>query len=922
MLTHRNRLSFWRRLPACGRLAGLLAALCLFNNIVWAQSPLPLRVGPLTPVACKPATSFSTIVRLYNTASDTLHLTMEMAANAYFKGLQGSKTNITIAPSDSIALSLRFVNTWGRINGSYELGIWLRSAGGQQTQISIPVVLEGGIQPGVYAEVMQEKMLVLPGSAVVNLPVHIRSMLPENTPLFIEQLPGTQSLKLAGSPLAVRLPSVRDTTLSLSFFRERNTAPGNPTPVVLQVRDAAGKVWTTFNFLPQLLASSRSFYQPGPAPAGITLAANFSSLGRGSYQHEYRWALSPLTNQGPFSAQVSYQEEQPFGTRRMQNTWVQYRRNNLHWIAGSQNGFHELNLQGRGFAATQSFRDDKIQASAWLIDQNPNLLAPLGKGYQVERIASGQIRMQGKADGHTLVNGSWFQRRQNQSMGQLVFAEWQPASKSKQVLLLRLGMSREHFELSDTSLNGWSGRLEWKHTGKKTQWFALGQLATPTYAGQMRGQSQFTFQTTHNLAQGQALLVRLSAYQLQTDRNLVKIYGSNQFIATQSAEVDYSVRKGSWTGNWRAYLLQQKQMLPLMLGQSQLASLSPRTAAGLNGKAGPIFFSTLWDAGWQQAAMNGNKQKGTLAWKSNTQLTWKTLSVQATVQQGAYYVAELLDQVYTGRPFGSLIFNGAYACNLGKSGSLQASLFTTKNNVQQGWFSSAIIQGRWQVKQKWQGTAMLLYQESTGLQANIGVQQTFALRQRPANSTHFSLQVFEDKNGNGTREADEQFASGQIVQVDDVLLITDKQGFLKIKHISKGRHQIRILSKGSAAKAMVARSVHVTGKDVLVLGIPPIFTIQGKVVANKDRYTGVAESVGGVKVVIAGADGEQFAFTREDGFFTFEAPAGEYRVYLSQQQAVAATTIFVHPQQGFTGKLELVWTAGERPVQVKKVKIQ
>lgn len=882
---------------------------------------MPVHVSIPANTRCQPATSFVTPLYLRNTAPDSVHLTIDIAPDKYFKFLGKSRLNYALGPSDSMVVPLRFVNTWGRINGNYKLEIRLQAAGGREQLVHIPVVMEGGIEPGVYAEVMQDKMLVLPGVTAINLPVHIRSMLPENPTLFIEQQPGVQALKLASNPMAIVLPSVRDTVLSLPFLREQNRSVNNTAPIVLQVRDVSGKVWSTFNFLPQMLSSSRTLYTSATAPSGISVGTSFNSMAQGGLLQDYQFAFHPVDARAQFRTQLNYQVEGGRSIERMHNSWVQFRHNNTQVTAGSQNGFHELNLQGRGLAITQADTGEKVVASLWLVDQNPNLIASLNGTDKTERIASAQLSIRGNKGGQTLFNGSWFRRYQNPGHGQLVFGEWQAANRSRHFFSLRLGLSREQLVVTDTALHGLGSHLEWKHNGKKTQWYGMAQLATPAYAGQMRGQRQLTLQAVHAISLQQSLSLQLRAYQLQTIPKLVKVYGSSQFLLVQSADIDYTYQKNEWAWHMRSYLLQQQQTMPLLLKQTKLSSLSMRSSVGLSGKIGGLFFNSLLDGGLQRPIVEDGKQKSFLAWKSNTAVNWHSISIQASTQHGAYYLTELLEQVQTGRFFKSIMFNSSYAFNLGKKGSLQGTLLAARNSMQQGWFQSAVLQGLWRPKEKTLATAMLMYQGGVGLQGSIGLQQTFSIRKRPSNSTRLFMQIFADRNANGIKDAHEVFVPGQIVQVDDVLLITNGEGELKLNYITRGQHVIRVLSKGSASKAMVTRTVDISGKEIMLIGIPPVHIVQGKVLANKDRFTGIAEHVGGVKLMVAGADGEQVAFSREDGHFSFEAPAGEYRVFLAQQQA-AASTIYIDSQQGFTGKLELIWTAGERPVQVKKVKIQ
>lgn len=902
----------------------LLLPFLLLVQVLAAQA---LRFMAPSMVYCQPDASFSCNAILYNAGTDTVSFVQQPFENAYFLQLQASGATRVIAPGDSMRLQLRFLNRLGKINGDYQLPIVLKPASGNPVRILFPVRLHNGMEPRVFAELLQEQVLVMPGEMDIKMPVRLRSFLPAGTPVVLELARPHNSFQLQQPHTLLYLPQMRDTIIQISLMRmvEKKGSFADALPVQLHLRTEGGSELARFTFLPQVLASARPLFFSGKPASGLRLGVATAFSNTGSLQTDYTAAYQPGSPADPLAWQLHYRQFSDVAFRQMNASWLQYKKNGSELHLGTINDYHELNLQGRGVRVTQNLGTDKWQVRGWWVDNNMNLLSSYKSG-GTEQVKSAELEYAGLKGGSVIVNSSWFQRRYSFSQGNLQFAEWRPHSQNNNFLAVRVGTSMERFAAHDTLLRGVSTQLEGQVLGKYIGWFGQSLYASPGYAGNQRGLLSGTLQGNLRNTSQYNVGMRWNLFSLKIPDALQRMVGAQQQLnQTFELQTAFMLRKTSVS--LRPYLLMQQQQFPLLLAQAKLRSEALNTSVMIGRSLGKVHIGGNWDGGLQQTVRDAVKNKANLAWRSSLNLSYQQLLLSATMQKGGYYLWQQQAAAAEKVAFRNYSFNAAYGGAIGKHLLVQSSAFAAYNSVLRFWQYSMVQQLSFTAG-PYTAQASLLYTagNSSFVQVSAGVQRQFLVQHQPKDVVKLRIGIYEDKNGNAQRDEREPWVSGQLVEVDGILMVTNTEGFLYISSIKKGTHQLRILPKGNAVKPLLEQQLTLANSKDMVLGIPPLFTIKGRVIARADRYTGKAEQVGNIRVVLSGTNGELTSFTLADGSFSFDAPAGTYQVLIDQlrrrKAEGAQVGVVVDPQKGFAGNLELVWTAGERPVQVKKVKIQ
>lgn len=913
--------------PLLRRLAGC-ACLTFMACILRAQTKdgALLRYLPPAHVTCTPMGSFVCTVFVYNPTNDTVYFTQQPFTSDYFVQLGQAGSRRGIAPGDTIQLRFRFVNKYGRINGLYQLPMMLQPESGPLLSISLPVQLVQGMEQRVFAEALSDKLWIMPGMQQVMIPVRMRSYMPAGTLVLFELAEPHPSLMMAQSQVMMQLPQLRDTIIQLPMVRltPKKGMQLSDRQLAIRVVGADGRILTSFSLLPYVLTASRTLISPDAPAAGLQIRTGVGLQSGGGQQEELSLSFQPAQPIGSLAGQLNYIRFGATGQHQLNGTWLQYRTQHQTLQAGNIADFHELNLLGRGMRLSHQMPIQKIQADVWLIDNNLNLLAPFSG--PTDHTLSTQLTLGAIKSGELLLNTNWFRRSNSFSSGNLQFVEWHTTSGEKGLLSARIGTSHEHFSRLDTALRGVSALLEGAFSVMKINIRGRFYYASPTYAGNQRGLLNGSLNAAITQSKSYSLNLRYSLFANQVSPVLWRIF-PQQPMQMQTLETDAGFRFGQTTLNIKPYYLQQHQQFPLLMGGGELRSRALNTSILMSHRIGNLGLGFNWDGGLQQKMPAGKPVTTSLAWRSSVNLSWRKFTVSGFMQQGGYFLAEQQSALTTGDPFRNITTSAGYGSPLGKHWSVMTTVSSTYNSIFGIWQHNAFQELRWS-KDAWQAGATLMYFGGRQglLQTRVGVQKNFSFQPHKRHLLQVAVKVFEDHNGNGLHDENELLADGNLVRINGMIMITDASGMIRLNGLRPGTHLFEVLSKGISNTLLMAKRVELKSKATLMLGIPPLYEITGTVITREDRFTGKAEATGNIRVTLSGSDGEHIAFTNNKGVFRFQAPAGNYQVFITQLQGrqIPGTSapITVHPQQGFTGKLELVWTAGERPVQVKKVKIQ
>ncbi|OLY90820.1 hypothetical protein SAMN05444008_12354 [Cnuella takakiae] len=905
-------------------LAYLVLLLVPHGGHTQSREGIPLEVLPPELVTCTPAGSFVSRVLLHNLTSDTVRFVQRSFASDYFIQLGDQGRQLQVAPGDTIRVSLRFLNRYGRINGRYQLPVVFVPEGGSPLSLNLPVQLVQGMEPRVFAEVMQDKVWVLPGMQQLSVPVKMRSFLPSGTPVVLEMAEPHPTLQLLQPRVVVRLPQLHDTIVQLALVRlpTKTDMVTADKPLAVRVSTMEGRMLTSFSFLPYILATARTMFTTPGAMEELKVATAMGIRQGGGMQQELSLAYKLAQPLGALSGQLNYTRFGDANLNQLNASWLQYRNKTQAILVGSISDFHELNLQGRGVRLSQAVPGKNLHADVWVMDNNTNLLAPFTGAS--DQTVSTQLTYGGFKGGDVVVSSNWFQRGNTFSHGSLQFAEWRPRPDKEEFLTVRLGTSVEQYAKLDTTLRGVSALVDGGLKTKWINWRGRYSYASPAYAGNQRGLVSGTVQATVNTLQRYSLNFRYNLFAHKVAAQLWKVFPQLP-MQMQTLEMDASWRLGQSTLSFKPYYLKQKQQFPLLLGGGGLSSQAMNLSVLLNQRIGKIGLGLNWDGGLQQKMPPGKPVTTSLAWRAAANLSWNKISLAAFMQQGGYFLAEQQAALSTGNTFRNFTATGGYGTAIGKNWFVQSAASGSYISLFSQWQYSLLQDLRY-AKGPWQTAASLMYfgNRSGMFQARIGVQRSIALHPERRHLLQVAVRVFEDQNSDGVHDTGEPYTANQLVRVDGMLMITNSEGAIRLSGLTKGVHRFEVLAKGLSNSLLLTRQFDLQTKATLSLGIPPLYPVAGTVLSSKDRFTGRAETVGNIRITLSGPFGEQVTFTNAKGAFSFIVPAGQHKVYITQLHNTnhpgTSAMVNVDPQQGFTGKLELIWTAGERPVQVKKSK--
>ena len=147
------------------------------------------------------------------------------------------------------------------------------------------------------------------------------------------------------------------------------------------------------------------------------------------------------------------------------------------------------------------------------------------------------------------------------------------------------------------------------------------------------------------------------------------------------------------------------------------------------------------------------------------------------------------------------------------------------------------------------------------------------------------VQLYNDLNGNGKREASEPALVNVPVAVGDEIFITDKKGGIRYRNIDPGHYEINML--GSKSGDLIpsegpVKTVVVNGHTTVAIPFKSGRIIKGKVTVILDSLSNTIFTADMIKVTASDSANRTYTtLTDNNGEFRFIVPEGKFRVYLN-----------------------------------------
>ncbi len=144
------------------------------------------------------------------------------------------------------------------------------------------------------------------------------------------------------------------------------------------------------------------------------------------------------------------------------------------------------------------------------------------------------------------------------------------------------------------------------------------------------------------------------------------------------------------------------------------------------------------------------------------------------------------------------------------------------------------------------------------------------------------VKLLMDQDGDGQASAGDEPVIGQFVAVDSHWLITDEMGRIKAINLDRGEHTLdlgQIKERGWQVIGANFKTFVVNEDMEMVILLKQTKVIEGSILVDRDKHSKWFFDLDYIRVEAISKTGEVYtALTNDDGFFSMNVPAGEYKV--------------------------------------------
>ena len=858
-------------------------------------------------------------------------------ANKYFKFINVSSKLVHLAANDTALINLKLLNVGARLNGCYLIKVNIVNAADSayKTLYVFTVQVYNGLSKTVDIRLTQNRFLLEKSTQSFELPLvfknngldtlHYHAAIFSQAPLFFVKLDpsATKPFHLPEGESRINL------LCNINALRLFNKKTNNS--FIVEIRDVNNDVVQQFNVFLHTLSSKVVFNNSANniySENNLVLENNFyyNKIGGSSNNFSISKALKAVGNGIGFN--VNLQKSAYSAAAQLNNTFVDLRRGALYLKVGNISELHELNLSGRGVQAKMYLgKNNNRQIECWAIDQQYDLLKKFSTDKSKQVIS---LRYQQKMPQQGLefsLSSNVFQDGWHNSKGQLYFGNIKKILPKHQTIALLWGTSIENFQHLDTvtSQSGFAHKLDYDNLQQKWQTHFSWYQSSRNYAGARQGTLLLDGYFRYTINRQSSLTYRLNTN--NSDRPLYDrdSVNGNFYNNTTINEIQLQTVMFKNKIFIRPYLYEQGFFRNSNLNKFDYptAAHSSRLELGMQRNFMRSSYVVKLDGG------SMNYQKDSISntigsFKLDAFVSYKHFNFNLLLQQGPYYVYDVFN--VKNNKYSSQAFNVGYQKKLLALLDYSMNFSFNHNSYSKGarYFMTQNLS--WQIKPdfKMRGAINLSRANELPLstQVNIGLLKTFSLKPSSGNNVALHLQIFEDINNDGLKQATEKWLPKLLIQIDEQELITDKRGGVVLKNVKPGNHTAGVIVGAIGQRNYFEKTFSVIRNSHIIWGIPRKFDISGIVIPAKNRFDSTKVDVESIRISFRDSlSNEYYALTTKTGTFSLQLPPGNYRAYLTalkkDNDNNFGTPFIVDPVNGYAATIELILPNIGRKAEVK-----
>lgn len=460
---------------------------------------------------------------------------------------------------------------------------------------------------------------------------------------------------------------------------------------------------------------------------------------------------------------------------------------------------------------------------------------------------------------------------------------------------MELGLSNEKGLLNKDKNNG--GTLGLNYNAQLGHWkiHSMNSYGTKSYAGLNRGTFQFNQRIDRTIEDNKKIFVGYQisqmspeylTYQREQGPTVGNIY-PEYFHSIQTMEAGYQFSIRSWNFLLSPQIEQQKSKISTdiheLLAYRLLTNIG--TSLGSHG----AYLTTEYSYSTANQGMDWFN-----GLRTDMLYRFRNFSVNSSVQWNPTNVIDLNSFYYDERNFVNYNLYGSYnfqALNRTLNGFLSAGI--NYSGLYQNTYNNATFNLEYKVSPSWSATGYFNYSTYRSIEDNGYVGENYQIRMglkkyfRTATSTgnhKVRFLLFEDDNYNGLRDKDESVLPNEIVKLNDIIAITDKNGKVYYQNVPTGKYKLKV-NESTGARLMIDPVLMVNKKVEMEVGLVKKVKVSGKLSEVREPYDELGTDVTGIMVYAKNENGYiQTAIVNQFNEFEFFLQVGTYDIYIENDK--------------------------------------
>lgn len=479
-----------------------------------------------------------------------------------------------------------------------------------------------------------------------------------------------------------------------------------------------------------------------------------------------------------------------------------------------------------------------------------------------------------------------------------------------QLLSLEGGYSLEDIRTDLRSAEqGWSAALNYAMNSSAYQFNGSAYYSSPYFTGLRRGLLHTDVRVLRKLGDFRNISAHISVQvtdpKYQDSISTLYTRGINK-NAIYQYEAAYNTRAGNFYLGFSPYFLQQylrtADMVSGELVSSSWKSASVRFAANLGYNGRLHSFSVNADYGYTYLNSSHKPPAPFHTIKISSSYTMPVLGFSSYIQLNPYYLSDALSTTGTNSYRLYSLGPNVHFTAMDNALSVQLSSmynyygFTNSNNYSLTGNIRYLMKGHWSLTGDLmymvsrQNSALPVYDPALtagqlaaslynhNRQLRLGLEKQFG--RTSANSKKLALTYYEDLNGNGVRDANEQPAEGLLVKINGEAALTNSKGMVEFRDMKKEAYTVAVTNtKGWSLSEPT--TVFLDKNKTLEIPLVKTQALNGCLKLVESKYMDKMPALAGIRINAADQHGRiHYTLTDEEGKFCFYLPRNEYTVYI------------------------------------------